>query len=68
VRDAEGAEVSRRLAGAGVDEEVAQRVEELIRDCEAARFSPEAAEMAAVRARWQTAQGVMGALRLRRAS
>jgi hypothetical protein len=63
VRDAEGAEVSRRLADAGVDSEVARQVEELIRDCEAARFSPEAAEMAAVRERWQSAQGVMGALK-----
>jgi hypothetical protein len=63
VRDAEGGEVSRRLAGAGVDGEIARRVEELIRDCEAARFSPEAVEMAAVRERWQTAQGVVGALK-----
>ncbi len=63
VRDAEGPEVSRRLAGAGVDGELARRVEELIRDCEAARFSPEAAEMGAVRERWQTAQGVVGALK-----
>ncbi len=63
VRDAEGTEVSRRLAGAGVDGDVARRVEELIRDCETARFSPDVAEMGAVRERWENAQGVVGALK-----
>jgi BatD DUF11 like domain len=63
VRDAEGAEVSRRLADAGVEEPLAQRVEELIRDCEAAQFSPDAAEMTAVRERWEAARDLVGSLR-----
>jgi hypothetical protein len=63
VRDAEGAEVSRRLADAGVEQPLAQRVEELIRDCEAAQFAPDAAEMAAVRERWEAARDLVGSLR-----
>jgi hypothetical protein len=63
VRDAEGAEVSRRLAGAGVEEDIAQQVEELIHNCESARFAPEAAEMAAVRERWEAARTVVGSLK-----
>jgi len=63
VRDAEGAEVTRRLAGAGVEEDLAKRVEELIRDCEAAQFAPDAAEMTAVRERWEAARDVVGSLR-----
>jgi hypothetical protein len=63
VRDAEGAEVSRRLASAGVEEPLARRIEELIRDCEAAQFAPDAAEMNAVRERWKAARDAVGALR-----
>jgi hypothetical protein len=63
IRDAEGAEVSRRLGDAGVDRELAHRVEELIRDCETARFAPDACEMAAVKERWDAARGVVDALR-----
>jgi len=63
VRDAEGGEVTRRLAGAGVEELLARRVEELIRDCETAQFSPDAAEMSAVRERWEAARDVVGSLR-----
>jgi hypothetical protein len=63
VRDAEGGEVSRRLAGAGVEEDVARRIEGLIRDCESARFAPDAAEMTAVRERWEAARGVVESLR-----
>jgi hypothetical protein len=63
VRDAEGAEVSRRLAGAGVEEDVARQIEELIHNCESARFAPEAAEMAAVRERWEAARTVVGSLK-----
>jgi hypothetical protein len=63
IRDAEGAEVSRRLGDAGVDRELAHRVEELIHDCEAARFAPDACEMAAVKERWDAARGVVEALR-----
>jgi hypothetical protein len=63
VRDAEGAEVARRLEGAGVEEDVARRIEGLIRDCESARFAPDAAEMTAVRERWEAARGVVGSLK-----
>ena len=63
IRDAEGAEVSRRLGDAGVERELARRVEDLIHDCEAARFSPDACEMAAVKERWEAARGVVEALR-----
>jgi hypothetical protein len=63
IRDAEGAEVSRRLGDAGVDRELAHRVEELIRDCETARFAPDACEMASVKERWDAARGVVDALR-----
>jgi hypothetical protein len=63
VRDAEGSEVTRRLATAGVEEGVAKRIEELIRDCETAQFSPDAAEMSSVRERWQAARDVVGSLR-----
>ncbi len=63
IRDAEGVEVSRRLGEAGVDRELAHRVEELIHDCETARFAPDACEMAAVKERWDAARGVVEALR-----
>jgi hypothetical protein len=63
VRDAEGGEVSRRLEGAGVEEAVAHRLAELIRDCEAAQFAPDAAEMSAVRERWEAARNLVGSLR-----
>jgi hypothetical protein len=62
IRDAEGAEVSRRLGDAGVDRDLAHRVEELIHDCETARFAPDACEMAAVKERWDAARGVVEAL------
>jgi hypothetical protein len=63
IRDAEGAEVSRRLGDAGVDLNLAHRVAELIHDCEAARFAPDACEMDAVKERWDAARGVVEALR-----
>jgi hypothetical protein len=63
VRDAEGAEVSRRLAGAGVEAQVARQIEDLIHECESARFSPDAVEMSAVRERWAAARDVVQALR-----
>ena len=63
VRDARGAESRDRLVEAGVEEELAGRVQAVLTDCEAARFSPEAPELAAARARWTEAKGAIEILR-----
>jgi hypothetical protein len=56
VRGAVGDEVVERLAGAGVRREAAARIADLLRECEAARFSPDAADVVAARDRWLRAQ------------
>jgi hypothetical protein len=56
VRGAVGNEVAKRLEDAGVTGETASEVAELLRECEAARFSPDATDMASARDRWARAQ------------
>jgi hypothetical protein len=52
VRGAVGRELTEKLERAGVAPDAATTVAELLRECEAARFSPDAAELAATRERW----------------
>jgi hypothetical protein len=59
VRAAVGGEVADRLQRAGVAREAAAHVADLLRECEAARFSPDAADVVAVRDRWIRAQGAI---------
>jgi hypothetical protein len=59
VRGAVGDEIVDRLAGAGMDRDAAARLAGLLRECEAARFAPEAADVAAARDRWLRAQGAI---------
>jgi BatD DUF11 like domain len=59
VRAAVGGEVADRLQRAGVAREAAAHVADLLRECEAARFSPGAADVVAVRDRWIRAQGAI---------
>jgi hypothetical protein len=56
VRGAIGAEVAERLTGAGVAADVASTVADLLRECEAARFSPDGADIASARDRWERAR------------
>jgi hypothetical protein len=56
IRGAVGDEIVQRLEGAGVDRQAASRVAELLRECEVARFAPEAADVAQARERWDRAQ------------
>jgi hypothetical protein len=56
IRGAIGDQVVRRLESAGVDSGSAWRVAELLRECEAARFAPEAVDVAQARERWDRAQ------------
>jgi hypothetical protein len=65
VRDAVGDEVIERLVSAGVARDAAARVAELLRECEAARFAPDAADVAAARDRWLRAQGAIRAMEKR---
>ncbi len=59
VRGAVGDEVSERLARAGVGPEAAASLATLLRECEAARFAPDEAELAAARERWTRAQAIV---------
>ncbi len=59
VRASVGGEVIDRLERAGVAREAASSVAELLRECEAARFSPDATDVVAVRDRWIRAQGAI---------
>jgi hypothetical protein len=54
--------VIERLEHAGIARDAASRVADLLRDCEAARFAPDAADIAAARDRWVRAQGVIRGL------
>lgn len=56
VRGAVGIEVAQRLERAGVAADAASEVADLLRECEAARFSPDAADMGSARDRWGRAQ------------
>ena len=59
VRGAVGGEVVDRLERAGVARDAATSFAELLRECEAARFSPTAADVAAARDRWARARDVL---------
>jgi hypothetical protein len=65
VRDAVGAQVVDRLERAGVPSSAAARIAELLRECEAARFAPDAADVVAARDRWVRAQGAIRTLEKR---
>lgn len=65
VRGAIGGEVVERLERAGVERDAATSVAELLRECEAARFSPTAADVAAARDRWARARDVLRQLEKR---
>jgi oxygen tolerance protein BatD len=62
VRGSMGGEVIERLERAGVAHDAASRVVALLRECEAARFAPDAAEMVAARDRWLRAKGAIRGL------
>jgi hypothetical protein len=59
VRAAVGGEVAERLERAGVAPADATSIAELLRECEAARFSPDATDVVAARDRWVRAQGAI---------
>jgi hypothetical protein len=65
VRDAVGKEIEHRLQSAGIAPDAAAKVSDLLRECEAARFAPDAADLVAARDRWQRAQGAIGELERR---
>ncbi|HSY25108.1 MAG TPA: BatD family protein [Polyangiaceae bacterium] len=65
VRGAVGRELTEKLERAGVAADAATNVAELLRECEAARFSPDAAELAATRERWSRAQAAIARLERR---
>jgi hypothetical protein len=66
VRAAVGGEVAKKLEVAGVTHDAATRVADLLRECEAARFSPDATDAPsardAARDRWARAQRVIQSL------
>jgi hypothetical protein len=59
VRGAAGSEVIDRLERAGVAPDAASSVANLLRECEVARFAPEAADIVSVRNRWVRARGAI---------
>jgi hypothetical protein len=65
VRGAVGDEVLGRLESAGVAPDAASRVAELLRECEAARFAPDASDVGAARDRWARARGAIRQLEKR---
>ena len=65
VRGAVGDEIVDRLAGAGVERGAATSVADLLRECESARFSPDAADVPAARDRWMRARGAIRGLEKR---
>ncbi len=68
LRGAVGVEVVARLAEAGVPRDVADEVWALLRECEAARFSPDTTDAAAIelsRERWARARKLLRALESR---
>jgi hypothetical protein len=62
VRGAVEGELVERLARAGVASETASHVAQLLRECEQARFAPDASDIVAVRDRWLRAQGAIRGL------
>jgi hypothetical protein len=59
VRGALASDISTRLEKAGISGETAARVAGLLAECEAARFSPEDADIQEVRDRWARALRVI---------
>ena len=59
IRGAVGGEVAERLARAGVARATAESVADLLRECEAARFAPDEADIAHARGRWDRARGAI---------
>jgi hypothetical protein len=51
-----------RLEHAGVSPQAASSIAELLRECEAARFAPEASDVITARDRWLRAQGAIQSL------
>jgi BatD DUF11 like domain len=62
VRGAVGGELVARLEHAGVARGAATDVADLLRECESARFAPEAADIVGARDRWVRAQGTIRTL------
>jgi hypothetical protein len=62
VRGAVGGELIERLERAGITRDAASHVAELLRECEAARFAPDAVDIATARDRWLRAQGAIRGL------
>jgi hypothetical protein len=62
VLDALAGEIVGRLEGAGVSRDAATQFAEVLRECEEARFSPEASDVGTVRERWAKAQAAIRAL------
>ncbi len=62
IRGAVGGEVATRLEGAGVAKGTAALVADLLRECESARFSPDASDVTGARDRWVRARGAIRAL------
>jgi hypothetical protein len=56
IRGAVGTEVTERLARAGVEQQAAAHVAELLRECEKARFAPDHANVVEAQERWSRAQ------------
>jgi hypothetical protein len=68
VRGAVGGESLGRLTGAGVEAQTAARLADLLRECEAARFAPDAGDVPAARDRWMRARGVIRDMERRRSA
>jgi hypothetical protein len=59
VRGAMAAELVERLQRAGIAADAASGVAELLRECDTARFAPDAVDIIAARDRWVRAQGAI---------
>jgi hypothetical protein len=65
VRGAVAGEALERLEHAGVGREAAARFVDLLRECEKARFAPDAADVVGARNRWLRAKGAIRELERR---
>jgi hypothetical protein len=65
VRGAIGRELTDKLERAGVAPDAATTLAQLLRECETARFSPDATELGAARDRWSRAQAAIARLERR---
>jgi hypothetical protein len=63
VRDARVSEIAQRLQDQGVERGAAARFEELLRTCQNARFSPDAAPGTGLATQWKQARDAIGSLR-----